>query len=400
MRVGINCARMVSSYKGGINSFAFGLLDGFAASRRNHSFVIFAGPRNLHMFEKYAPLPNFQIALLDRPFPRLGRALFNRLPWSLRFRLPYRRISHLLNGGDERKISEMVDVHYVPNYPTPIFPFPAVPTIYSIHDLQHVHLPQFFTLSERKERSVCFANAVDHAALIQASSHAMAKDFAAHFKNLPQRKILVIPEGVNLAAFAGALPNDVRARYGLPERFLFVPAQLWPHKNHITIFRALARLRAEGLDIPLVLTGGHFGASDALAPYLEASAANSIHYLGVVPYRDIIALHRAARFLITASLFESSSLPVLEACAAGTAVIASAIPAHVEHSHDFQMQLFPPTDDVALAALLRQVWNNDALIANQVSHNSVAIQAFSWGNAAERYLDSFEALYALTRRPA
>ena len=400
MRIGINCMRLVPSYKGGVNSFAIGLLDGFAASRRGHDFVIFASRRNRDMFHKYAGLPGFQVVLLDRSALRFGRAIFNRIPWRLRFRLPYCRIGHLLNGGDERRIASLVDVQYVPNYPTPIFPFPAVPTVYSIHDLQHAHLPQFFTPQERKERDVCFASAVDHAALIQASSHAMAKDFAAHFPNLPKKKIIVIPEGVNVAAFAQAAANDVRERYGLPERFLFFPAQLWPHKNHITIFRALDRLRAKGVEIPLVLTGGRFDGSDALAPYLEAGAANGIHYLGVVPYTDIIALHRTARFLITASLFESSSLPVLEACAAGTPVIASAIPAHIEHSHDFQMQLFPPTDDVALAALLRQVWNDDDLIARQAAHNSVAIRAFSWNNAAERYLDAFEALQFKGRQPA
>jgi glycosyltransferase involved in cell wall biosynthesis len=400
MRIGVNCVRLVPSYKGGVNSFALGLLDGFAASRRGHDFVIFASRRNRDMFQKYASLPNFQVVLLDRSILRVGRALFNRIPWPLRFRLPYRHIGHLLNDGDERKIASMIDVHYVPNYPTPIFPLPAVPTIFSIHDLQHVHLPQFFTAKERRERDVCFANAIDHAALIQASSHAMAKDFAAQFPNLPERKIVIIPEGVNVAAFAAASPGDVRERYGLPERFLFFPAQLWPHKNHITILRALDRLRAEGLEIALVLTGGRFNGTDELTAYLEKGAATGIHYLGVVPYPDIIALHRAARFLITASLFESSSLPVLEACAAGTPVIASAIPAHIEHAHDFQMQLFPPADDAALAALLRQIWNDDDLIARQTAHNSVAIQAFSWNHAAERYIDTFEALHVARQRPA
>ena len=157
----------------------------------------------------------------------------------------------------------------------------------------------------------------------------MAGEFAAYFSNLPLQKIIiVIPEGVLISpAFSKTPERDVRAHYGIPERFLFYPAQLWPHKNHITIFKALTQLKSSGINIPLVLTGARFTGSDDLLSYLKAGEPNNIHYLGVVPYPDIIALHRAARFLVTASLYESSSIPILEACAAGTPIIASAAPA-------------------------------------------------------------------------
>jgi len=381
-------------YKGGINSFTFGLLDAFARGKRGHSFVIFCGPRNRGMFRRFEQLENFELMQIDRPIPRIGRALFNRLPAALRFRLPHRQYNRMLNRGEAERIAAAVDVQYVPYGPMPIFPFPDIPTIYSIHDLQHVQFPQFFAKAERIERDAAFANTVAHAALIQASTRYMADEFAAHFVNLPPEKIVVIPEGVDIAPFAQASDHDVRARYGLPERFLFYPAQLWPHKNHITIFKALAELRGGGIDIPLVLTGARYGHSEDLLPFL---ANTHIHYLGVVPFRDIVALHRAARFLITASLYESSSIPILEACAAGAPVIASAAPAHVEQAQSLQMQLFPPTDATALADILRCSWDDDALIARQVAHNAEAIKAFTWERAADRYLDAMESLHRRSR---
>ena len=345
------------------------------------------------MFRRFEKLENFKIIQIDGLFTRIGRGLFNRTPASLRFRLPYRRYSHFLNRGDAERIAQAVDVQYVPYCPMPIFPFPEVPTIYSIHDLQHVHYPQFFTASERLVRDFAFADTVAHAALIQASTEHMAGEFAANFSNLPLQKIIVIPEGVDITAFGKTPERDVRSHYGLPEQFLFYPAQLWPHKNHITIFRALAQLKSSGIDIPLVLTGARYTGLDELLPYLTAGTPNNIHYLGVVPYSDIIALHRAARFLVTASLYESSSIPILEACAAGTPIIASAAPAHVEQAKILQMQLFPSSNPEALADILRNTWNDDALIARHIAHNAEAIKAFTWNKAAERYLDAMESMH-------
>jgi glycosyltransferase involved in cell wall biosynthesis len=349
------------------------------------------------MFQRFEKLEKFKIIEIDGQFTRIGRGLFNRIPASLRFRLPYRHYNHFLNRSDAERIAQAVDMQYVPYCPMPIFPFPEIPTIYSIHDLQHVHYPQFFTASERLVRDIAFANTVAHAALIQASTQHMAEEFAAKFSNLPRQKIVVIPEGVDITAFSGTPERDVRSHYGLPEQFLFYPAQLWPHKNHITIFKALAQLKSSGIEIPLVLTGARYTGSDDLLPYLEAGARNNIHYLGVVPYSDIIALHRTARFLVTASLYESSSIPILEACAAGTPIIASAAPAHVEQAKVLQMQLFPPSSPEALADILRNIWDDDALIARHVAHNSEAIKAFTWNKAAEGYLDALESAH---RQPA
>lgn len=392
MRIGINCVRMMPAYQGGINSFTLGLLDGLAASRRGHDFVLFVGPHNWKVFQRFQAAPHFRLERLDGPFPRLGRGIFNRIPWRLRFCLPSRAIGHLLNAADEARIAAAVDVQYVSHCATPIFPFPPIPTLYSIHDLQHVHYPDFFTAAERRERDVAFANTVAHAALIQASGKQMAAEFAAHFSGLPKEKIVVIPEGVDVHAFRNAQAGDIRARHGLPERFLFYPAQFWPHKNHATLFRALELLRADGLDLSVVLTGARYSAPPDILRMLDEGRAKGIFYLGVVPFADIKALYKAARFLVTPSLYESSSLPILEAAAAGTPIIASAIPAHREQAVHLAMDLFPPTDAVALAGALRRAWNDDAAIAAMVAANSSAVEAFSWRTVAERYLDALESL--------
>jgi glycosyltransferase involved in cell wall biosynthesis len=400
MRVGVNCIRISPSYRGGVHSFTFGLLDAFVKSRSTDGFVIFATKRNVHMFRRYERAENFRIVLLDNNGVRIGRALFNLIPWWIRFRLPYRAFGKWLNAQDSACIADHADVHYVPHCPTPIFPFPAIPSLHSLHDLQHVQHPEFFTAREIAERNAAFGGAISEAPFVQASSRQMANEFADCFPTLAPQSIVVIPEGVDIIEFMSPPPGDIRKRYGLPERFLLYPAQLWPHKNHVTLLKALAALGDEGIRIPLILTGARYSGSTEVLDFIEKNRARlDVKYLGAVSRSDIVALYHSARFLVTSSLYESSSIPVLEAAAAGTPIIASAIPSHAEQAQHLQMELFPPTDSAALAELLRRAWNDDELIKSQMEHNRAAIQEFSWQNIGERYLQVFEHVIAQGKRP-
>lgn len=402
MKIGINCTRLDPAYKGGVNSFAFGLLDGFAASKRDHDFVIFASPFNRAIFSRYEGLPNFRVTEIHEAYPPaehgrlqwIARRIFPALPWRLRYRLPLPGINKWLNARYAGEMEKAADVIFTPYVPPPLFPFCARPTVYSLHDLQHVHFPEFFSPEQRLERNANFDATVKHASMIQATSRQMRDEFIKNFPGLAPERIAIIPEGVDVGLYSNAIGlADVKSRYHLPQDFIFYPAQLWHHKDHLTILRALLQLKREGLVIPLVLTGARTSATKAIFDFVEENALSSqVHYLGLVPYEDVVALHRAARFLVTASLYEAGSIPMLEAAAAGTPIVGSAIPSHMEHAEDLQINLFPPGNSEALAAVLARIWRDDGLVASQVQHNMTAIQNFSWARAAERYLDTFESL--------
>lgn len=397
MKVGLNCLATTPGYRGGVNSFTFGLMDGLARSRRRHEFVIFATPQNKALFEPYLERPNFRIVELDAnggvrsTFSKVLSPLRRVRRW-----LPLRSVSTVLNGDTARALEAHADMFYAPYCPPPIFPFPQKPTVYSIHDIQHVHYPEFFTAEQKQMRKEAFHNCTQHAALIQASSEQMRDDFLTHFPVLTPEKLVVIQEGVKVETFRVRKPElDVRQKYGLPQQFMYFPAQLWHHKNHVTVLKAVARLKEKGVNTPLVMSGARYEGSERLFEFIEAQGLKDrVFYLDVIPFEDVIALHQAAKFLITAVLYESSSIPILEAAAAGTPIIASQTPANLERARDLQLNLFSPKDDAALANLLEQVWDDEALRAAQVAHNSRAVEKFDWPNIAEDYLDAFERLMA------
>jgi glycosyltransferase involved in cell wall biosynthesis len=394
VKIGIHCLCTHPTYKGGTNSFTFGLLDGLARAQTTAQLTIFVAPWNRSAFEQYE---HFDLVEITEALPRWANAIERRLPVPLRGRLPVASPSARLRRKQAAIVPREVDVLYVPYVPPEeLFPLPDIPTVYSIHDIQQVHYPEFFTAEEIRLREVAFRLTVDHASVIQASSRAMAREFCDHFAKLDESNVAVIPEGVDIALFSQTPPDDaVTAKYELPESFLFTPAQLWPHKNHLTVLKALERLRKRGLVVPLVLTGAEYGAAPAIFDFIAANGLDDqVFHLGVVPFEDIIALHQRARFLVTASLYESSSLPILEAAAAGTPIIAGRIPAHEEMAEHLAMRLFPPTDDAALADVLEQAWTaGDEVTQAQVAANRAGVERYSWDNAARMYIQLFERIH-------
>ena len=117
--------------------------------------------------------------------------------------------------------------------------------------------------------------------------------------------------------------NAIRARYGTGERFILAVGNLQPRKNLERLIQALAHAKAEGgLPHKLVIVGQRAWRD---APILKAAQglANEVLLTGYVPADDLPLLYNAAEVFVYPSLYEGFGLPVLEAMACGTPVIAS-----------------------------------------------------------------------------
>jgi glycosyltransferase involved in cell wall biosynthesis len=266
------------------------------------------------------------------------------------------------------------------------------PTVLSMHDIQHLHYPQFFNWSRRLSRKITYGLSARHADWFQASTEFIKQDLLAHFREIDPRQIAVISEGVNINTFSTCIDDDSQvSQYHLPDRFLFYPAQLWPHKNHITVLKALKRIETlHQIKIPLVLTGAAYSGAAEILKFIKQQSMPYVIFLGSVPFRSLVALHQRAAYLVTAVLYESSSLPILEAAAAGTPIIASRTPPNVECSRVLQLNLFDPLNVEELARLIYDLWNDERRAALQVAHNREHIGRYSWQNAARKYVEFFE----------
>jgi alpha-1,3-rhamnosyl/mannosyltransferase len=118
------------------------------------------------------------------------------------------------------------------------------------------------------------------------------------------------------------------------------------------------------------------------------SAGSSLRLLGVVPRRDLVALMGGASVLAYPSLMEGFGLPVLEAMACGTPVVASRIGPIVEIAGDSAV-LVDPTDTEDIAEGLRRVLEDSRLRADLAKAGLARAAQFSWERTAARTLSVY-----------
>lgn len=404
MRVAINCLQVDPKYVGGVTSYVLGLLEGFAEVSNGCHFRVFISTANASLFHELRKTdqrkPSLQEPGLQKPvgldFVEVDDKLLvlkgNLCRAAL---LSGSAVYKMASDGLFQKIRALMeseaDVLYTPTPVLRCFNHRR-PTVLTMHDIQHVHYPEFFSWPRRLSRRVTYGLSAQHTSYLQANSQYTKDDLLGYFLWLSPEQVQVIPSGVMVEKFAtpGAA-DSLSGLRGLPDRFLFFPAQLWPHKNHLTLLRALKQIEAKhGVKIPLVLTGEKYSAAPGIFRFIAEQSMAYVRYLGKVTFQQMVALYHKATFVITASVHESSSLPILEAAAAGAPIIASRIPPIEELGQVLRLNLFEPLDVEGLARLIVALWDDGETASAQAAYNRQHIGYFSWANTARNYIRFFE----------
>jgi glycosyltransferase involved in cell wall biosynthesis len=258
----------------------------------------------------------------------------------------------------------------VVHYPFTIrVPSVEAPTVVTLHDLQHLDLPQLFSRAERAFRSVYYHRSARAAERVVVPSEFVRASAVDHL-GLDAERIRVIPHGIDHERFT---PGDTER-----EPFLLYPARAWPHKNHVRLFDAFALLRRERPELRLVLTGGgHTG-----------TAPDGVEVRGQVPLDELVSLYRRAAALVFPSRYEGFGQPVLEAMACGCPVACSDVPALAEVAGD-AARTFAHDDAKTMADAVR------AVLAEPAQYRARGLEraaAFTWERAATEYEDVYREL--------
>jgi alpha-1,3-rhamnosyl/mannosyltransferase len=110
----------------------------------------------------------------------------------------------------------------------------------------------------------------------------------------------------------------VRARYGLPRRFLLFVGAISPRKNLPLLLAAHARLAGRRPSPDIVLVGPATRWGDAGARHHAG-----VRVVGFVEPEDLPAVYSAAELLVYPSLHEGFGLPIVEAMACGLPVVCT-----------------------------------------------------------------------------
>jgi glycosyltransferase involved in cell wall biosynthesis len=212
----------------------------------------------------------------------------------------------------------------------PYFEPVEVPFATTVWDLGHRQMPWFPEVSLSgwtfEQREHYYRSVLPRASLIVIGNSAGARAIS-NFYQVPAESLCEIPLPVDAAGLQTVTPDAaVIGSLGLePARYLFYPAQFWPHKNHVTLLDALALLRASGRSLKLVFSGSDKGNR----AYVERCAADrgladSVLFAGFVEEAVLHQLYLHAFATVFASLMGPDNLPPLEAMALGCPVVCAA----------------------------------------------------------------------------
>ncbi len=218
---------------------------------------------------------------------------------------------------------------------------------------------------------------------------AFSRDELGRRLRLPAERVDVVPLGVDprFRPATGGAEHALRARLGLPERFVLALGKSYPHKNFDTLLVAFAKLAAGGrLPHHLVLAGER-SVGPASQPLDRLVARHGlqdrVRRVDHVPDADLPGLYRAAELFVYPSRYEAFGLPPLEAMASGVPVVsarAGSLPEVLGTAALF----VDPEDAGGLAAAMEAALTDEsrrrALIREGLDH----ARRFGWGDTAAR----------------
>jgi glycosyltransferase involved in cell wall biosynthesis len=175
---------------------------------------------------------------------------------------------------------------------------------------------------------------------------------------------------------------------------LFYPAQFWPHKNHVTLLRAVKVLRdRHSLNFHVVLTGSDQGNLSYVKQLVsQLGLVDQVHFLGFVSTDELIALYQNAFALMYTSMFGPDNLPPLEAFALGCPVIAAKVPGSEEQLGKGAV-LIEPIDEDAFADAVYELYKEPGLRESLIERGRAHVMSFTGEDYARgvfAILDEFE----------
>lgn len=227
--------------------------------------------------------------------------------------------------AESRSLPSMLgNVHVVHHAGGTMPPRPQRRTVLTIHDLQYLRFPEYFSPTRRTYLRLRLPASARRADVIAVPSHFVRGTVIEAFGIEPAR-IVVVPHGVDPPEAAHAVDaGALRARYGLGDRRVVVyPAITHQHKGHRFLLELLAGPWSDP-DLVLVLLGGRGAADDAVGrEVVSRRLAGRVVRPGRVPAADRDGIVALAEALVFPSEYEGFGAPVLEAMGLGTPVISS-----------------------------------------------------------------------------
>ncbi|MBD1165294.1 glycosyltransferase [Pelagibacterales bacterium SAG-MED10] len=374
--IGINCLDVDDKYVGGINTFLYGILDGLDKNNYNKKIIIYCSNKNYTKFEKYKS--KFKIKKFD--YNRKFYYFFYVILSFLNFEKLFISTNKLFTKKIFDEIYKETCVLYTPTSVLTSYFFKGK-NIVSPHDFQHIYYRENFNIFRLKYRYLSYKLTIKFSDLIQVSSNMIKNDVLKNYK-INRKKIFLMSEGVDL--------DEFKAKNNKKKNLVFFPAYWWPHKNHKFIIKCFMKLIfKEKVNCKLIMCGGINFTEKQKMLKLQKKTQGRISHIGIVSKMSLINLYRRSRLVISPATYESSSLPILEAIACNTPVIASNTKPNIELNKKLDITLYKLNNSNSFIRSFKEIWFNKSTYRKQTFFNKKALKEYSWKLISQKYFKIF-----------
>ena len=292
------------------------------------------------------------------------------------FELPARSQAVRMAFGLPRALRRLAPALGHFNYVVP--PAYRGPAVVTVHDLSFESNPELMSRRDRFLFRTFVPRAARRADRVLAVSERTKRDLVEHYR-ISEEKVVVTPNGVD-AIFRpnGDVPDS-------PPYALFVGG-IQPRKDPLTAIEALALV---GGDLRLVLVGDEKRRGEEVRTAVRRlGLERRVELVGYVEHEGLASLYRGAACLVFPSRYEGFGLPVLEAMASGTPVVATTAGAVPEVAGNAAVLVAPGDPEALAEGIRRALGDRERLVAAGLER----ARMFTWSETARRTLEVYREL--------
>jgi glycosyltransferase involved in cell wall biosynthesis len=257
-----------------------------------------------------------------------------------------------------------------------------VKSITTLHDVQELHFPEFFTSAQRASRAVNYKKVIDGADAVIVSYNHVKNDIVKYF-NKPERQVHTLLLDMQDLWFKKITirSGKVLDKFNLPSNFLLYPASSWEHKNHLRLIEAIKWI--DNPEIHLICTGNpteHY--AKLIKPFIEEHGlTDKVKFVGIVSDEELFELYHKCRAVVIPTLYEAGSFPLIESILMGIPVVCSKVTSLPETIGDVRF-VFDPINIEDLADKINKIWSDDIYRKENVDLLKIQANKLYYNNAA------------------
>lgn len=355
MRVGINAIFLAPGKGGGMKRYLVNMVRAMARTAKEDELIVFGCREGLPGLEGAAPVIKGPISAQTRWARVLWEQVF--LPGIVKDN----HCSAVLSFGNICPVR-------LPR-----------PSLLVMHDAIPFESMHGFSALEKKAMQNLFrasARAADRIVTVSGFS----KSRICEHTGVSRDKVSIIPGACDPIFF----PQETsRKKSG---DYILASASARPHKNLDRLLHAYTILvQDKKVKAPLVLVHTQGSEEIALEKARRLGLGNKVIALGNTSDGELADLYGNAALFVYPSLYEGFGLPILEAMASGTPVIASRAGAIPETAGNAAL-LFDPYDHEELAQAMGRVLKDPITQKEMAERGKERAREFSWENSATAML--------------